>query len=128
MATSGWQHVKASDIRQRRIVVDKPSKYHAEKVTLDGFTFDSKAEAKRYGELKALERAGEIRSLRVKPPFDLSVLGAVIGTYVADFSYTATASDTLVVEDVKGAKTLPLARWKMKHLQAQYGITVREIR
>lgn len=31
-----------------------------------------------------------------------------------------------VVEDVKGFKT-PLYKWKKKHVEAQYGITIREI-
>ena len=36
------------------------NKYHAIKTTVDGITFDSRAEARRYRELKLLERAGVI--------------------------------------------------------------------
>jgi hypothetical protein len=36
------------------------SKFHAKRTQVDGIWFDSKAEAGRYGELKLLERAGEI--------------------------------------------------------------------
>ena len=39
--------------------IEKPkgkSKFGAKKTVVDGITFDSKAEAKRYGELKQLER------------------------------------------------------------------------
>ena len=39
-------------------------KYHAKKTRLDGLTFDSQKEAQRYAELKLLERAGQIHSLR----------------------------------------------------------------
>ena len=40
------------------------SKYHAEKVTVNGITFDSKKEARRFLELTALEQAGKIHGLR----------------------------------------------------------------
>lgn len=35
-------------------------KYHAKKTGLDGLTFDSQKEARRYAELKLLERAAEL--------------------------------------------------------------------
>ena len=41
-------------------------KYHNKKVTIDGITFDSKKEARRYQELKLLERAGEIQNLELQ--------------------------------------------------------------
>lgn len=41
----------------------KKSKYHAKKVEVNGITFDSKKEAKRYEELKLLERCGAIKDL-----------------------------------------------------------------
>ena len=40
------------------------SKYHAEKITVNGITFDSKKEARRFLELTALEQAGKIHGLR----------------------------------------------------------------
>ena len=45
------------------------AKYGNTKVKVDGITFDSKAEARRYGELKLLERAGEITSMELQPTF-----------------------------------------------------------
>ena len=118
------------------------SKYGAVKTTLDGITFASKKEAKRYAELKLLERAGEIEGLELQPKFALmttlttgTVMGAgaalagkypVIGHYVGDFKYFDLRTTQRVVEDVKGFKT-PLYRWKKKHVEAQYGITVVEI-
>lgn len=97
---------------------------------LDGFRFDSAKEARRYQELKLLERAGEVRNLTVQPRFPLSVStdGAAapqqIGVYRADFAYDTSAGS--VVEDVKSPPTkTPLWRWKVKHLRAQYGIEVR---
>ena len=47
------------------------SKYNAKRVKRDGYTFDSKAEAKRYWELKQLEKAQEIAFLEVHPKFIL---------------------------------------------------------
>lgn len=112
----------------------KRSKYGAEKTTVDGITFASKKEATRYGELRLMEKAGEITGLRVQPRFDLDVIGGfvkdvrvMIGAYVGDFQYVERRGG-LVVEDVKSPATrTPLYRWKIKHLKAQYGITVTEV-
>lgn len=111
-------------------------KYGAIRTEVDGITFASKAEAKRYQELKMLEKAGEITALELQPVFELSVSkGAltgseVIGKYVADFRYTRLGyrplTDQDVIEDVKGMKTA-LYRWKKKHVEAQYGIQITEI-
>jgi hypothetical protein len=102
------------------------SKYNATKTVVDGITFASKAEAKRYAELKLLERSKEIENLECQPRFALTVLcGDVIGEYVADYRYWRGHS--IVVEDVKGFKT-PLYRWKKKHVEAQYGIKIVEIK
>ena len=40
------------------------NKYGNKKTVVDGITFDSRKEAKRYQELKLLEKAGEIKDLR----------------------------------------------------------------
>ena len=47
------------------------SKYKAQKTEVDGILFDSKKEAKRYAELKFLEKAGEISNLVLQPLFVL---------------------------------------------------------
>jgi hypothetical protein len=110
------------------------SKYHARATTVDGIRFHSAKEARRYGTLKLLQRAHEIQGLELQRVFLLSVgddpespdSGTVIGKYIADFSYFDLSAGKLVVEDVKGFKT-PLYRWKKKHVEAQYGIQIREI-
>lgn len=118
------------------------SKYGAIKTEIDGIVFASKAEARRYAELKLLERAGEIWDLELQPRFSLSVPSTAgtlrraleatagtfdgkIGEYRGDFAYHDRSGR--VVEDVKGFKT-PLYRWKKKHVEKQYGIEIREIR
>lgn len=89
------------------------NKYHSKKVECDGIVFDSKKEAKRYRELKLLERAGKIRGLRLQVPFELIPAqrdenGKVIEravTYRADFLYTDLETYQTVIEDTKGIKT-----------------------
>jgi hypothetical protein len=115
------------------------SKYGAVKTVVDGIRFDSKKESERYRELRLLEKAGKIQNLTLQPRFELSVENAsypdsgersvTLGTYIADFAYQnggATRQREWFVEDVKGFKT-PLYRWKKKHVEAQHGITVKEI-
>lgn len=119
--------------KQGRIATPKASKYKAVKTTVDGITFDSKKEAQRYHELRLMEKAGQIHGLVVHPKLPLEVAAPderrriVIGFYEGDFQYFDSHGAD-VIEDVKGMATLPLAKWKQRHLKAQYGITVREIR
>ncbi len=79
------------------------TKYRAVKEIVDGFTFASKHEAKRYRELKLLERAGQIRGLELQPRFPLVVNGKKICTYVADFVFHE--DNRRIVEDAKGFRT-----------------------
>lgn len=106
-----------------------PSKYRAKPTVVDGIRFDSMKEARRYGELKLLERAGEISELELQPRFPLTVHfwddHERIGEYRGDFRYYDRNGEE-IVEDVKGFKT-PLYRWKKKHVEAQYGIQIREV-
>lgn len=104
---------------------NKKSKYNAKKVTVDGITFDSKKESKRYLELKAMEKVGSIQNLQLQVPFILiekSKYGRSI-KYVADFVYNRNGSK--VVEDVKGVKT-PVYKLKKRIMAEKYGIIVLE--
>lgn len=98
--------------------------------TIDGRLFASLAEARRYAELKLLERGGMISEITCQPRYPLLAFNATFGTddmtigdYVADFLYMDRTLNRLVIEDVKGMDT-PLSKWKRKHCEAQYGITV----
>lgn len=92
-------------------------KYNARAVTVDGHRFASQAEARRYAELRLLERAGEIRDLRLQPAYVLQAgfrhprTGRKIRPvlYVGDFRYVENGQ--VVVEDVKGHET---AVWRLK--------------
>lgn len=123
-------------------------KYGAKPTVVDGIRFASMKESRRYQELKLLEKAGEIEELELQPVFPLYVppttgtmrgylssvqreaqtgtMNVRIGEYRGDFEYYDVRTDGRVVEDVKGFKT-PLYRWKKRHVEAQYGITIREI-
>lgn len=100
-------------------------KFNAKPTVVDGIRFDSKAEAKRYTELKLMERGGAIQDLQLQPSFDLhSPDGTKITTYRADFSYVEYGER--VIEDVKGVLT-PVYRIKRKWMKAEHGIEIKEI-
>ena len=88
------------------------NKYGNKKVVVDGHPFDSKREARRYKELKLLERAGKIKDLELQPKFELiptirtdtETLYAV--SYYADFRYVECDSGRVIVEDVKSKGTI----------------------
>ena len=100
------------------------NKYNAVKTKQDGYTFDSKAEAARYGELVILQAAGEIERLEVHPCFILQdSFTDATGTrqraisYEGDFMYWQ--GDTHYVEDVKGVETA-VFKLKRKLFLARY--------
>lgn len=49
-------------------------KYRAVATWVDGIKFPSKAEARRYQQLRLLEKAGEIGHLEIQPVFPIEVL------------------------------------------------------
>lgn len=111
----------------------KRNKYGAKATTVDGIEFDSKAEAKRYVQLKAMEKVGEIVDLRIQVPFELIPAQDKAGrkekpvVYVADFTYR-DRDGAFVVEDTKSAPTKTREYVIKRKLMLQvYGIAVREV-
>lgn len=110
------------------------SKYGSVKQQVMGITFDSKAEARRFMELKALEAAGQIDCLELQKRFLLlSSKRNADGyleretAYVADFVYVDSSGET-VVEDTKSVATrTPEYVIKRKLMLHIHGITIREI-
>jgi hypothetical protein len=103
------------------------SKYGAVRTVVDGLTFASKKEARRYSELRLLERAGEIGALTLQPRYPLKVNGKLVCTYVADFEYyPADPQKSKVVEDAKGVRT-PAYVIKAKLFEALYGFKISEV-
>jgi hypothetical protein len=117
--------------------VPKRSKYAAQPTTVDNIRFASKKEAKRYGELKALEAAGEIKELTLQPVYELLVSPRAssgvfdrvcVGKYIADFRYRQGPQGILVIEDVKSGPTkTPIYRLKKKMVEAIYDVTITEV-
>lgn len=140
--------------KSRAFVRAAKNKLNAKKVMFDGLEFDSKKEARRWAELKLLERSGHISDLRQQVPFELipaqyeEVLtgelykkGSKKGqpkfkrvciekavTYIADFVYTENGKT--VVEDTKGCKdgiTYNYFVLKRKMMLYFHGIKVKEV-
>ena len=119
------------------------SKYHAQRITIDGITFDSKKEARRWAMLKLLEKAGKINSLQRQVPFKLApafyvdciehlktkdkvkqVLVHREMNYIADFTYYDHEGN-YIVEDTKGFRT-EVYRKKKNLMRRIYGIEIKE--
>ena len=101
------------------------TKYGA--VRTDGFA--SRREARRYAELRMLERGGVITDLECQVAFELQAPAstgtlATVGRYIADFVYIENGRK--VVEDAKGVRT-PLYQWKRRHFEIQYGMPITEV-
>lgn len=93
------------------------SKYGSRKVTVDGVTYDSVKEYRRFKELSLLERAGTIQNLQrqvkyvlipaqreyCKGCFKPGKLLEKECSYIADFAYIQNGE--IVVEDTKGFRT-----------------------
>lgn len=109
------------------------NKYNARKTIADGIKFDSRKEAKRYVELKEMERKGLIKGLQLQVPFELVPSFTIIidgkkkkrrnMKYIADFVYYE--NNEKVVEDVKGRKT-DVYKLKKKIFEYKYKITIKE--
>lgn len=107
----------------------KKSKYGNKKTEVDGIKFDSKKEAKRYGELMILLKAGEIGLLERQVVFELKIGEKRVCKYIADFVYTDQKTGERIVEDVKSEATrkLRLYRLKKKLMQEIIGIKIKEV-
>lgn len=122
-------------------------KYGNKKVRYDGIIFDSRKEARRYYELKLLQRAGQIKNLELQKSFEL--IPAQYETfkrigktgkelkdgrrllekscnYIADFVYTDAKTGKQIVEDTKGMRTKDYII-KRKLMLYRYGIKIIEI-
>ena len=76
------------------------SKYNSRKTTVDGITFDSKKEARRYLVLKQMEQDGEIKNLRLQVPVEL-VPSFEIVVDISDLAEQLNAIDTEIARREK---------------------------
>ena len=129
------------------------NKYGNIPTTVEGITFDSRLEARRYTELRLLERCGEISDLELQRRYELiPAQYEVIDTgevykrgprkgapkrrsrcveeaavYIADFVYRDNRTGEVVVEDTKGRYTKDYVI-KRKLMYCIYNIKIKEVR
>ncbi|MBQ4815794.1 DUF1064 domain-containing protein [Bacillus pumilus] len=90
------------------------NKYGARKTIVDGITFDSKAEAKYYQQLKWLKQAKQIKDFSLQPRFELQEAFKKNDKtfrkieYIADFEITNLDGSKEVI-DIKGMETKEFA-------------------
>lgn len=96
-------------------------KFRAIRTELDGIKFASRKEARRYRELRLLEKSGELLFFLRQVPFHLPANVK----YVCDF-LCFWKDETVTVEDVKGIKT-PLYILKKKQVEATYPVSITEV-
>jgi hypothetical protein len=102
-------------------------KYNNKPTTIDGKSFRSQLEARRWCELVILQRAGDIADLQNEVTFRLDVNGRHICKYIADFVYTDSRGN-LVVEDTKSTATkTPVYNLKKRLMLACHGIEIQEV-
>lgn len=109
-----------------------PRKYGNKKTNVDGFVFDSKAEATRWTELKLLERAGAISDLKRQVGYVLAPAVRLGNAQrmkpalklIVDFQYRDVRDGRVILEDTKGVQTEAF-RIKLHLLKDRYGMEVR---
>ena len=108
----------------------KTNKYNAVKETVGKLKFDSKKERQRFEELMLMERAGEIKGLKLQHDFTLQEAFTTTDgervraiRYRADFTYYDSAGNW-IIEDAKGMKT-DIYKLKKK-MMAQKGYRIIE--
>ncbi|MGE6260897.1 DUF1064 domain-containing protein [Heyndrickxia sporothermodurans] len=96
--------------KQYRNMKHKKSKYGNIKTVVDGITFDSKAEATYYNQLKWLKQAKQIKDFKLQPRYILQDAFVKNGKkyrkieYVADFE-VHKLDGTIEIIDIKGKET-----------------------
>jgi hypothetical protein len=126
-----WERHVADKLREHRTALarvgtthldpptPKPNKFHAKKTTVDGVTFDSAGEARRWQELVLLQLSGAITRLVSHEKFPLVVRGKAVTSWRPDYSYEENG--VRIVEDFKSNPTRTEAyRIRVKLFAALY--------
>lgn len=93
-----------------------PTKWKAKKIVIQGITFDSRAEGRRFLILKARQDRGRISELQCHVRYPLTVLGVTVAHIEPDFRYR-DRDGKLCFEDVKGGpkgEATMTRVWKLK--------------
>lgn len=116
----------------------KGNKYGAKKTQVDGVMFDSKLEAKRFVQLQAMQRAGEITDLEIQPNYVLDSMQLLrplrfhptrqypdgkTPEITLDYRYRLAETGQFVLEDTKGRMTAD-AQLRIAIFEAMYGVDV----
>lgn len=122
----------------RVVIVDSVGRLwsaeQAKRLQIVGVKCDSEGEAKLYITLRDRERRGEICDLRHPHKFALTVNGVKLGELWADFSFVEVATGRRRVQDFKGRHDpsrdveYRFFLWKCRHVKAEHGVEVEEIR
>lgn len=115
------EHWSIEDYKNFTNSTKKRSKYRANKVSIDGNTFDSQKEAEYYCELKLKLNAKEINGFCLQPTFIL----APGLKYKADFIVFHKDNSTEVI-DVKGFRTKEYIA-KKKVFEDKFNLKITEI-
>lgn len=115
------EHWSVEDYKNFKNKANKPSKYRANKTSVDGHTFDSQKEADYYCELKLRLQGNEINGFCLQPTFIL----APGLKYKADF-IIFHKDNTSEVIDVKGFKTKEYIT-KKKVFEDKFNLKITEI-
>lgn len=102
------------------------NKYNNRPIETSDGRFASQHEFHRWHELRALEQAGHIASLRRQISHEIEVNEQKICRYVADFEYFDRTTQKWVTEDAKGVLT-DVYKLKKKLMAAVKGIEIVEV-
>lgn len=116
-----------------RFIASPKRKYRNSPTLALGLKFPSKRQARRYEQLRLLEKGGRVRGLlndvqhKAQLTYRCEVNGLLICKYIADFQYEELIDGAWVrvTEDSKGFKT-PAYVLKRKLMRACHGIELRE--
>lgn len=108
--------LEAPRVKRSKFNVDRSPEAIARR-TIDGHVFHSDAEARRYMQLKLLERAGHIKQIELQPIYKIEIDGKLVCKVILDFRYWE--GQLRIVEDVKGRDTA-VSKLKRKLVEASY--------
>ena len=120
-----WARVKGTAPAPEKS--QKPHKYRAQKVTIDGIPFASKWEGQCYVTLLWQVKAGLITEPLLQVPFALGKQYGRQVRYIADFAYIDLKAGRLIVADAKGMET-PEYKRKRRTFAEVYGFCITEMK
>lgn len=107
----------------------RKNKYGAVRTVVDGYAFDSQAEATDYINLKTLRSAGKIKDLTLHPKFPIYIANKLTDAMTKvcdvelDFMFFDIEKKAIRIVDRKGRDNA-LSKLKRKMIEAQHGIVV----